>query len=86
MATLLPPPQYDHPPTIPVIDRVLSHDEVQRLCPRVAGMAIAPGQFFTGCSQIINGTCYIWRVDDAATLRHERAHCSGWPGNHPGGW
>ena len=32
MAMLLPPPQYDHPPQIPVIEHVLPYDEVERIC------------------------------------------------------
>jgi hypothetical protein len=29
---LLPPAQYDRPPTIPVIERVLPWNELQRVC------------------------------------------------------
>ncbi len=32
MPMLLPPSQYDHPPQIPVIEKVLPWNELQRLC------------------------------------------------------
>jgi hypothetical protein len=82
-AIMLPPTQYDHPPSIPVIDKVMSRDEVTALCSAKAHRALAPGEWFNGCSAIIAGKCYIWRIDDAAVFRHERAHCAGWPYNHP---
>ena len=29
---LLPPAQYDHPPSMPVIERVMPWNELQRVC------------------------------------------------------
>ncbi len=34
MGALLPPPQYDHPPSIPVIEKVLTHAEIQKIMSR----------------------------------------------------
>lgn len=85
--TLIPPPQYDFPPTIPVIERIMGWDEVSAFCAPLAGRALIPGEHINGCSSIAsNGVCYIWRLDDRFVARHERAHCNGWPGNHPGGY
>jgi hypothetical protein len=82
-AVMVLPTQYDHPPSIPVIDKVMSRDEVTALCSAKAHRALPAGEWFNGCSAIVAGKCYIWRVDDAAVFRHERAHCNGWPYNHP---
>lgn len=62
------------------------------------GMGRPPaGQYFNGCSStlVVEGKpmCFVWylpgsdpRQDDVQTvIRHERAHCNGWPGDHPGG-
>lgn len=87
MGMIQPPPQYDIPPKVPVIERIISWDEVQKLCAARAGRVMVPGQFIYGCSHYEPGkVCYIWYTGDAATLRHERAHCAGWPPNHPGGF
>lgn len=87
MATLLPPPQYDVPPPMPVIEHVIGWDEVQKLCGELVGQILAPrGQWWYGCSHREPKFCIVWYTGDAATLRHERAHCAGWPASHPGGW
>lgn len=90
MATALPPPKYDVPPSIPVIERIVSFDEVQRICNKVVQQILVPGQHWNGCAkfemQSGHKVCLIWYTGDATTLRHERAHCSGWPKNHEGGW
>jgi hypothetical protein len=93
--TLLPPPQYDVPPSIPVIEYVVSATEIekaQRFCGHVL-----PGYVPFGCSQVavIDGhkRCYVWlmksderHVWTTPTLdevrRHEHAHCNGWPTDH----
>ena len=91
MDALLPPPLYDYPPTIPVIERVLKHDELQWVCSHTTPLSLPPGQYYSGCSalwRVKDGvlTCFVWRrPDDEATRRHELAHCNGWPGSHPMG-
>lgn len=93
MGTLLPPSQYDVPPSMPVIERVLSIGELQRECMRtnpVPAAALATGHYL-GCSAYqvrksdgVIVSCTVWYVaEDRDTLRHERAHCAGWPKDHP---
>jgi len=79
--TLLPPPQYDVPPPISVIETVMTAAEVNYWCNKAAGYGR-----WNGCAVTRNGNCYIVRVDMADVARHERAHCAGWPADHPGGW
>jgi len=86
MAGFHPPPQYDYAPAIPVIEQVLSYDEVQKICPSVTGRALSGPERFWGCAIKRDGKCYIYTVDDQFVKRHERAHCNGWPGHHPGAW
>ena len=95
MATLLPPQQYDHVPSVPVIEQVLSASEVQRIC-ALGGWEVTgqnwQGAPFLGCQVFIvrksdgKRFCSIVRIDDAAVARHERAHCNGWGWDHKGGW
>lgn len=63
---------------------VMSVADVNRYCKGVP----PPGMKIWGCS-LINRTdhkCYIVRIDDWEVARHERAHCAGWPKDHPGGF
>lgn len=93
--TLLPPPQYDVAPPMPVIERVVSLAELQRECMKtnpVPAAALATGHYL-GCSAHMVRrsdraivSCTIWYTSgDNDTRRHERAHCAGWPKDHPGG-
>ncbi len=92
MTILLPPPQYDHQPTIPVIEQVLAASEVQRICfdlvakwngAAEANMRRGIGGWH-GCSGIAkDGKCYVWRIDDDDVRRHEFGHCNGWARDHP---
>jgi hypothetical protein len=86
---LLPPAQYDHPPSMPVIERVLPWNELQRICRGVIEREkfnTATGYGAWGCSVVKDGKCYVARIDVPGVRRHELAHCNGWPKNHPGGW
>lgn len=74
--TLIPPAIYDHTPSIPVIEKVLTHEEVTKQCVNI-GMSTSP-LGWNGCTFIIGGICYIWRVDNDLVRRHEQAHCNGW--------
>src|ERR1700730_6918870 len=89
MATLLPPPQYDHPPQIPVIEKVVPWNELQRLC-RVAierdKIHTATGYGVWGCAVVKDSKCYVARIDNPGVRRDELAHCAGCPKDHPGGW
>jgi hypothetical protein len=89
---ILPPPQYDYKPQIPVIEQVLKYDDLQVICGMKSLTPLLPGQFYSGCSAVWlvkDGvkTCFVWRrPNDNYTRRHELAHCNGWPVNHPGGY
>jgi hypothetical protein len=87
-APILPPPQYDHTPTIPVIEHVLTSDRVDAICQaRHAlgwdGRAPPPGYRFSGCAHVTPQSCEVWRIDDGTVRRHELGHCNGWPVDHP---
>lgn len=95
--TLIPPPQYDVPPAVPVIERVLPYDEAWRICSGGIEAADRPGWgeprrikgYDPGCAWLApyygKVRCYIVRVDSETVRRHELAHCNGWPKDHPGG-
>ena len=92
--SLQPPPQYDVAPPVPVIERILSFEELQKVCAplllKTAGRVIEPTEFFRGCTQprVVKGgttVCLVYRVDYEIVRRHEWAHCAGWPADHPGG-
>lgn len=59
----MPPPPYDHPPTIPVIEHVIPFLELQKTC-QGARWNIRPGDVMFGCSRLIdNGTkCEVFLV------------------------
>jgi hypothetical protein len=87
MPMLLPPSQYDHPPQIPVIEKVVPWNELQRLC-RASERPIYNGTGYGlwGCAIVKDGKCYVARLDVPGVKRHELGHCNGWPKDHPGGW
>jgi len=84
---LVPPPQYVHAPTIPVIERVVSREQVDRECHLMYPRSKA-GRF-DACAGfvMIDGkrTCLIWMINDDSLRAHEMAHCNGWPADHSGG-
>ena len=93
LVSLQPPPQYDVKPPVPVIEYVLSREEVQKICGeeylRTAGLTLPATEYFRGCAQsriwATTYVCVVWRINDEKVRRHEYAHCSGWPADHPGG-
>lgn len=85
-----PPPQYDIIPSIPVIEQVLSLEDVHKLClGLLGGSGLQKGQVYLGCASVRfrNSTkvCLVWRINDERVKRHEWGHCSGWPAGHPMG-
>lgn len=103
--TLIPPPQYDVPPAVPIIERVLPFAELQRMC-RASERGLPAGWAVFGCLEPwpMKGRCQVFilaagtrlegtdgvtrtytAANQAATRRHELAHCNGWPSDHPGG-
>jgi hypothetical protein len=82
--TMLPPPQFDHPPSIPVIEQVLTADRVDAICQArhalgMDGPAPPSGYRFSGCAHVTARSCEVWRIDDGTVRRHELGHCNGWP-------
>jgi hypothetical protein len=79
---LQPPARYNHPYSGPVIERVLPLSEARRACARMGVSADA-------CSWAAKNKCYLviprgGPVKDLPPyVRHERAHCNGWPEDHP---
>jgi hypothetical protein len=77
----MPPQKYDHSPNITVKVRYQIADLFKAYCgtnhPKVGGCAIVSGN-----------TCYVTIRSElnagnrALVLRHEQAHCNGWPQNH----
>ena len=80
---LLPPPQYDHP---------FDGELIIVTAPDLATLRMACRWDVRGCAQLYGRSCTvimppeIWgdRQDREAVLRHEIAHCNGWPAHHPG--
>ena len=44
-----------------------------------------PGSRFLGCALLWPDRCKVLRIDREDVRLHERAHCAGWPADHPGG-
>jgi hypothetical protein len=67
MPMLTPPAQYDHPPKIPVIERVVPWNELQQFCRagiEAQKVRTATGYGVWGCSVVKDGKCYIARIDN----------------------
>lgn len=94
-----PPSRYNHPhPALIVVEK--SFRRIDPLCrsmfPRSRFPAATETHRITGCADIGNGRspCRIFvpkrgegvisERRRAALIRHERAHCNGWPSSHPG--
>ena len=86
--TYIPPPEYDRAyKGHLIISRIDSTPEVGRLCGQTDPMI--------SCSRPRDNECdIIMATDDVIrtlgysvdiVLRHEIAHCNGWPKDHPGG-
>ena len=88
---VLPPLEYDHPYKGKLtVERSTSQVEIRLNCP------YSPFRYLLGCAKSpAEGECYILMWDDESlkklrmppevVLRHETAHCNGWPADHRGG-
>jgi hypothetical protein len=84
---VVPPPEFDHPyDGVLKVTTARDQNHVRELCPKAnfsLGVAL-------GCAHVQTGSCWIILAPDAAThfgelvLRHEIAHCNGWPADHCG--
>ena len=91
---VLPPVEYDKPyPGNIAITVPKSKDEVRSLC----GHTVASDPSGLGCAwknKPAPGVCWIIHAPEKdiieagytvkLVIRHERGHCLGWPGTHPG--
>jgi hypothetical protein len=99
-ATEAPPVRYDHPHrALNILER--SYYDVDPLCrkmfPRTRFPAATDTHRILGCAGIGDGVRPCWIIVPkpgegfitegrrAEIIRHERAHCNGWPGYHPAG-
>ena len=84
---LEPPARFDHPYAGDVDLRQISRANVWKECSRNG--AVKMRRDVAGCSRVEAGACIIHlamktrRAPLQEILRHEIAHCNGWPGNHP---
>lgn len=83
-STLEPPARFDHPYDGPVELQYLPKADIRREC--------GQDKFTSGCAWVEGGTCHVLialytpKVSVArrpVLVRHEIAHCNGWPGDHP---
>src|SRR5688572_29383399 len=99
-ATQEPPARYDHThKSLRILER--NYYEVDPLCramfPRTRFPLATDTHRILGCAGIGDGERPCWIIVPrsgerfisetrrAEIIRHERAHCNGWPGHHPNG-
>src|SRR5262249_25631909 len=93
MQTSMPPAEYDKPYTGElIIRRLTTEQDVRDACPKAFK---ASQTRFSGCTVRKETRCEFYIASDRAlkalgmsyalVLRHELAHCNGWPWDHPGG-
>lgn len=79
-----PPERYDYPFPGEVVVRQLSAADAEQAC---RFSQIIPGREGAGCMWREGPRCVVVisasTPNYAATLRHEVAHCNGWPEDHP---
>jgi hypothetical protein len=83
----LPPPQYDHPfDGLVIIKRAENLSQMRQWCVGLSNIACARWTLRPDVPK----TCIIVLADNAEAaapleviIRHERAHCNGWPAHHP---
>jgi len=87
-----PPAYYDHEFAGEVIVTEISMEQrLRKICEGFG--ANFQGQAGMACAFTLRGKCFIftlsdrelelWNYDAKTVLRHERAHCNGWPNDHP---
>jgi len=93
-AQVIPPAQYDRPYGGSLtVNTVPTQRALAEICPQAA--ARTPNMIGCAWRSPDGSQCRITLVSDAVLvalgstrariLRHERGHCNGWPGHHPGG-
>ena len=81
---VMPPPEYLHPSSVPMIEHVMSAEQVDRYCREI--MPTPVDYHYRGCLQRMHGgrVCLVYRIDSDDVRQHQLAHCNGWPADHPG--
>ena len=93
----MPPPKWDHPFHGKMEKRIVPYGNAAKLCQKLNPEGGSPdsvdGRPLFGCQFWRGSTCVIVYSFDpkgkdqkmsSNVFRHERAHCNGWPSNHPG--
>jgi hypothetical protein len=90
LGALVPPAQYDRPYPGKITVTRAEHSQMHKLC---AGASPVMPTILYGCAKGNAEHCTIVIVSDDVLdrfnisaemlLRHERAHCNGWPWHHP---
>ena len=90
----LPPNEYDRPVSIQVKISTIPYMEVDKVCSWPMRSEEAMGGRIEGCARVYNSVCYIvmpavdgvfmTKEKHKRLLKHELAHCNGWPADHPG--
>jgi hypothetical protein len=83
-APIAPPAIYDHPFSGELLIKRVPRDEANRMC---NAYVISRTGSVAGCSYSMGNRCVVIISTDSlydkeAVLRHEIAHCNGWPGDH----
>lgn len=84
-----PPIRYDHHPNMPVvINRAANPDILCKRWTRRYGLVYPKRHRFKACAGVIpKPTRCLMILPDGDVpfeiIRHEYAHCNGWPANHP---
>jgi hypothetical protein len=80
----MPPQRYQTPYTDTLKLFPMSEEEISEICSEAVGKAEP-----FGCAFILPGECSVYVSEDLpprfrlAVEAHERAHCAGWPADHP---
>ena len=85
---IVPPPEYDRAyKGHLIISRIDSTTEVGRLCGQASPMLSCSQRRDNECNIIMatDDVIRVWGYPVDIVLRHEIAHCNGWPKDHPGG-
>jgi hypothetical protein len=86
-AQLVPPPEYDRAyKGHLIISRIDNTTEVGRLCGQPNPMVSCSQRRDNECEIIMatDDVIRVWGYPVDIVLRHEIAHCNGWPQDHPG--
>ena len=75
-----PPPMYDYPYVDGPVEIIASAQSVRTFCPPFSQACMWGGRFH-GLKKC---TIFLLEGYSPRSLRHEMAHCNGWPADHPG--